>query len=92
MKRILNKATAKEVTGISPVWIVPAVALLIALWLAVQARMERGTVIEITFDVATDIIAGQTQIKLNEVKIGLPIPCLTDLMLRQIVGDRCASA
>ncbi|WP_185233262.1 PqiB family protein [Teredinibacter franksiae] len=71
MNRVLNKATTKEVTGISPVWIVPAVALLIALWLAVQARMERGTVIEITFDNGTDIIAGQTQIKLNEVKIGL---------------------
>ncbi|WP_045855907.1 PqiB family protein [Teredinibacter purpureus] len=71
MKRNLNKAVAQQVTALSPVWIVPAVALLIALWLAVQARMERGTIIEITFDDATDIIAGQTQIKLNEVKVGV---------------------
>lgn len=71
MKRILNKATVQKVTAISPVWIVPAVALMIALWLAVQARMERGAIVDITFDDASDIIAGQTPIKLNEVKVGV---------------------
>ncbi|WP_075184868.1 intermembrane transport protein PqiB [Teredinibacter haidensis] len=71
MKRSLNNAVTQKVGSISPVWIVPAVALLIALWLAVQAQMEKGTTIEITFDDATDIIAGQTQLKLNEVKVGL---------------------
>ncbi len=70
MKRILNKASVRKVTTISPVWIVPAVALIIALWLAVQARMERGVMVEITFDTATDLLAGQTLIKLNEVQVG----------------------
>ena len=37
------------------------------------------------------VSSGRRFIGLNEVKIGLPIPCLTDLMLRQIVGDRCAT-
>jgi len=71
MKRMLNKAVAQKVTAVSPVWIVPAVALMIALWLAVQARMERGAIIQLTFDDATDIIAGQTLIKLNEVQVGV---------------------
>ena len=28
---------------------------------------------------------------LNEIKLGLPVPYLSDLMLRQIVGDRAAT-
>ena len=35
--------------------------------------------------------AGRKLIGLNEVKIGLPVPYLTDLILRQVVGDRCAT-
>jgi len=35
--------------------------------------------------------AGRKFIGLNEVKIGVPVPYLADLMLRQIVGDRYAT-
>lgn len=35
--------------------------------------------------------AGRRLIGLNEVKIGVPVPYLADLILRQIVGDRCAT-
>ncbi|WP_019603831.1 MlaD family protein [Teredinibacter turnerae] len=70
MTRILDKAVVRKVSTISPVWIVPVVAVLIALWLAVQARLERGAEVEITFENASDIIAGQTQIKLKEVNVG----------------------
>ncbi|TVZ37527.1 paraquat-inducible protein B [Alteromonadaceae bacterium 2753L.S.0a.02] len=71
MTRTLDKAVTRKMSAISPVWIVPAVALIIALWLAIQARMERGAIVEITFENATDIIAGQTQIKLKEVQVGV---------------------
>jgi enoyl-CoA hydratase/carnithine racemase len=37
------------------------------------------------------VSSGRRFIGFNEVKIGLPIPYLVDLMLRQIVGDRCAT-
>jgi enoyl-CoA hydratase/carnithine racemase len=37
------------------------------------------------------IAAGRIFIGLNEVKIGLPVPCLADSILRQIVGDRRAT-
>lgn len=46
------------------------------------------------FALSTDfrfISSGRKFIGLNEVKIGLPVPCLGDLLLRQIVGDRCAT-
>lgn len=70
MKRKLNRTIQSKMHGISPVWIVPFVALLIAIWLAVQARMEKGTEIEITFSKAFDIMAGQTKIKLKDVEVG----------------------
>ncbi len=69
--RIINSAMVQKVGGISPIWIVPVVALIIALWLAVQARLEHGANIVIDFDSAMDIKPGQTQIRLNDVKVGL---------------------
>lgn len=36
------------------------------------------------------IAAGRKLVSLNEVKIGLPVPYLADLMLRQAAGDRTA--
>jgi len=36
------------------------------------------------------IAAGRKLLSLNEVKIGLPVPYLADLMLRQVAGDRTA--
>ena len=35
--------------------------------------------------------SGRKFMGLNEVKIGVPVPYLADLMLRQVVGDRCAT-
>jgi enoyl-CoA hydratase/carnithine racemase len=35
--------------------------------------------------------SGRKFFGLNEVQIGLPVPYLTDLILRQVVGDRCAT-
>ena len=37
------------------------------------------------------IATGRKFIGLNEVKIGLPVPYLADSILRQVVGDRCAT-
>ena len=35
--------------------------------------------------------SGRKLMGLNEVKIGVPVPYLADLILRQVVGDRCAT-
>jgi enoyl-CoA hydratase/carnithine racemase len=37
------------------------------------------------------IAAGRKLISLNEIQIGLPVPYLADMMLRQIAGDRAAT-
>lgn len=68
---MINKAIVQQIRTISPVWIVPLVALAIAVWLAVQARLEKGAVIQITFTEASDVIAGQTLIKLKDVQVGM---------------------
>lgn len=68
---MIKKPVVQKIRAISPVWIVPTVALIIAIWLAVQARLEKGAEIQITFSQASDIIAGQTLIKLKDVKVGV---------------------
>ena len=37
------------------------------------------------------VSSGRRFIGFNEVKIGVPVPYLADLMLRQLIGDRCAT-
>lgn len=67
---MVNQPVIKRMAHVSPVWIVPIVALIIAIWLAIQARLEKGAEIEITFSNAYDIDPGQTQIRLKDVKVG----------------------
>ncbi|MBX2859363.1 MAG: MCE family protein [Cellvibrionaceae bacterium] len=70
MNRVRNSATVNKMASLSPVWFVPAVAVLIALWLVVQAHLEKGAQVQIIFDSAPDIIANQTLVKLNDVQVG----------------------
>ena len=56
--------------GISPVWILPIVALLIGGWLAYRAVSEKGPVVTITFKTAEGIEAFKTKIKYKDVEIG----------------------
>lgn len=67
---MISQPIVKKNRFISPVWIVPIVALLLGIWLAVQAHLEKGTQIEITLSKGSDIVAGQTLIKLKDVEVG----------------------
>jgi enoyl-CoA hydratase/carnithine racemase len=49
-----------------------------------------GAIIAISSDFRF-VSSGRKLIGFNEVKIGVPVPYLADLMLRQITGDRCAT-
>jgi enoyl-CoA hydratase/carnithine racemase len=49
-----------------------------------------GTVLALACDFRM-IASGKKLMGLNEIKIGLPVPFLADLMLRQAVGDRAAT-
>ncbi len=54
----------------SVVWIVPAVAALIGVWLIVNSWLEQGPTISIRFETAEGIEAGKTRIRYKEVDIG----------------------
>ncbi len=56
--------------GISIVWPVPIVAMLIGGWLVYKALMEKGHEITITFQSAEGLEAGKTKIKFKDVEIG----------------------
>ena len=49
-----------------------------------------GTILAIACDFRF-LATGKKLIGLNEITIGLPVPFLADLMLRQAVGDRAAT-
>lgn len=56
---------------LSPIWIVPIVALLIGLWLAYDNYTKAGKQITLSMTNAEGIEAGKTKIKVHSVDIGL---------------------
>jgi paraquat-inducible protein B len=65
-----HEPTLKKARSISPIWIVPIAALLVAAWLALTAWQQQGQQIEIIFDRASGIEVGKTQIRLKDVTVG----------------------
>ena len=55
---------------ISPVWIIPLLALCIAAWLGYRTVSEEGPVVELTFRTADGLTAGQTQVRHKAVQLG----------------------
>lgn len=64
-----NPALDKKTVGISPIWILPIIALVICGWLMYQSIQTRGVDIIIYFNDASGITPGKTQV----VSMGLPI-------------------
>jgi len=56
--------------GISTVWIVPIVALVIGAWLFMQSISQKGPEIEIVFKSAAGIQADKTVIRYRDIEIG----------------------
>lgn len=57
-------------SGLSLVWVIPIIALVVGGWLGVKAFMEKGPTITITFASAEGLEAGKTKIKYKEVELG----------------------
>lgn len=66
----LNKAKTSRQTRLSPIWIVPIVAIAIGLWLVYDNFSSRGTLVTLTMDNAEGIEAGNTLIRSRNVEIG----------------------
>lgn len=66
----LHRAKSSPQTRLSPIWIVPIVAVVIGLWLAYDNYASRGTLVTLTMDSAEGIEAGSTLIRSRNVEIG----------------------
>ena len=58
-----SRAIPKKRTRISMVWVIPFVAAIIGIWVAVTKIMGEGPRITIVFDTAEGLQAGQTKIQ-----------------------------
>ncbi|ATJ82966.1 intermembrane transport protein PqiB [Halomonas beimenensis] len=65
-----HRARATRQAPLSPIWVVPIVALLIGAWLVYDTYMSRGPLITLTMESADGIEAGSTLIKTRNVEIG----------------------
>ncbi|RBI67506.1 mammalian cell entry protein [Vreelandella sulfidaeris] len=66
----LNKAKTSRQTRLSPIWIVPIVAIAIGLWLVYDNYSNRGIMVTLNMDNAEGIEAGNTLIRSRNVEIG----------------------
>jgi paraquat-inducible protein B len=70
--------------GISVIWILPIIALCICGWLVYSSYQNAGVEITISFDDATGIIPGKTQVMARGIPVGLVKKILPDLDNQQI--------
>lgn len=56
--------------GMSVIWLVPLVAIGVSLFMAWQAFSDRGPLIEVVFESAEGVVAGETELKFRDVTIG----------------------
>jgi len=55
----------------SAVWIIPVIALALGIWLVIDTYLSQGPKVEITFQSAEGIIAGETTVKRLSVELGV---------------------
>ncbi len=65
-----NEPQMSRTKTLSPVWFIPFLALLIAVWLALRAWQASGPLIEIEFKDASGIAVGKTHVRYRDVEIG----------------------
>lgn len=66
----LHRAKSSPQTRLSPIWIVPIVAVIIGMWLVYDNYSSRGTLVTLNMENAEGIEAGSTLIRSRNVEIG----------------------
>jgi paraquat-inducible protein B len=66
-----EKAKVVKSRGFSPVWLLPVLALILAVWIITKEFMSQGPLVTIEFQSAEGIEAGKTKIKSRSVEIGI---------------------
>ncbi|MFC0227143.1 PqiB family protein [Serratia aquatilis] len=82
-----TEARIKNKRRISPFWLLPFIALLIAGWLVYNNFEERGTTITIDFKSAAGIVAGRTPVRYQGVDVGTVQSISLSKDLRNIVVE-----
>ena len=67
----LPSANVQTKARFSLIWLIPLIAALIGSWLAYKYYSERGTMITISFDEASGIVARKTPVKYKDVEVGM---------------------
>ena len=62
---------SKSIQILTTIWLVPFLAMIIALWLAFQYYTKLGPTVQISFESNAGLVANQSQIKLRNVTIGM---------------------
>ncbi|WP_337842627.1 intermembrane transport protein PqiB [Rheinheimera sp.] len=71
MAKTQNRVAAvKKIRQLSPIWIVPFIAIAIGIWMLYYTQKNQGPVITLVTLNAEGIVAGKTQIKSRSVDIG----------------------
>jgi len=74
---------------VSFAWLLPLAAVLFACWVLWQAYIERGPLVDIRFDKAGGVIAGETRVRRNDVDVGrVETVRLADDLNSVVVGVR----
>ncbi|TCM84997.1 MlaD family protein [Rhodovulum steppense] len=67
----IEPARRSLVERLSIVWVIPAAALAIALGVAWNSYAERGPLLELVFETASGIRAGETELRYRDVTVGI---------------------
>ncbi len=70
-KDIPEVEESERVQVLTSIWMVPLIALLIALWLAWQYFSQLGPKVQIVFESSGGLKAGQSQVKMRDVPVGI---------------------
>lgn len=74
---------------VSVIWLVPMVALVVALGVGLQTYLDRGPVIEILFENASGVTAGKTELRYRDVTVGVVEDIgFTDTLDKVVLGVR----
>ncbi len=80
----MTTAQIKKNRGISVIWTLPLIALGICAWLVYSSFKSAGVEITISFENASGIVAGKTQVMARGIPVGLVTKVNPDLDHRQI--------
>ena len=65
------EAEVRRKKSFSLIWLIPIIAVIVGAVMAVQAIVTKGPLVTITFDKASGMVAGKTQIRYKDVTVGL---------------------